>query len=160
MKLYEQEAKKLLWKNGLVVPDAIRLCEANIDRDDIPILFPTGYVLKAQVLSSGRGKSGGIKFVSDAKQAWKTAKEMVGTRLITPQNPQGEIIKEVLIEEQITIKKEFYFCLAIDRNIGKPILMASKSGGMDIEEIAKKEPEKILKIVIDPLIGLQDFQIR
>lgn len=160
MKLYEQEAKKLLWQNGLTVPDAIRLCEANFDFEEIPAIFSTGYVLKAQVLSGGRGKSGGIKFFSDAKLAWKTAKEMVGTELITPQNPQGEIVKEVYIEEQIASKKEFYICLAIDRNIGKPVLAVSQSGGTSIEETIEKNPEKLVKIAIEPLIGLQDFQIR
>ncbi len=160
MKLYEQEAKKILRQNGLSVPASTRLYEANIKFDDIPIRFPAGYVLKAQVLSGGRGKSGGIKFIPDAESAWKTAKEMIGATFVTPQNPEGEIIKEVLVEEQIAIKKEFYFCLAIDRNIGKPILMASANGGIDIEETAGKEPEKILKIVIEPLVGLQDFQIR
>ncbi len=160
MKLYEYEAKKILAEFGVKIPAGIVYGLEQASRIEKPLLFGAPYVIKAQILSGARGKAGGIRFAETSEEPRAIIKEMLGIKLITPQNPEGEIVNKVLVEEKIEKEKEFYASFIIDRNIGKPILIVSPSGGVDIEEIASKNPEKLFKAAIDPLIGIQDFQIR
>jgi succinyl-CoA synthetase beta subunit len=118
-------------------------------------------VVKAQILAGSRGKSGGIKFVNTPAEVRACAAGMLGTRIVTHQTDQKGIeIKYVLIEEAILIKREIYLALAIDRSMYSPILIVSAEGGMDIEEIAQKTPDKIIKEPVDICFGLHPFQLR
>lgn len=118
-------------------------------------------VVKAQILAGSRGKSGGIRFVNTPAEARTCAAGMLGTRMVTHQTDQKGIeINYVLIEEAILIKREIYLALAIDRSMYSPILIVSAEGGMDIEEIAQKAPDKIIKEPVDICFGLHPFQLR
>ena len=118
-------------------------------------------VVKAQIHAGGRGKGGGVKLAKTPAEAEKIAGEIIGMRLVTHQTgPEGRFVEKVLIEEGLDIRNELYLGLVIDRGTGGPVLMASTEGGMDIEEVAAKTPELILKEYIEPGMGLQPFQAR
>ncbi|MDO8671541.1 MAG: ADP-forming succinate--CoA ligase subunit beta, partial [Dehalococcoidia bacterium] len=117
--------------------------------------------VKAQILAGGRGKAGGIKMASTPAKAAEAASQILGKRLVTHQtSPEGVLVKRVLVEEATTPKKELYVGIVVDRNSGLPVIMASASGGMEIEEVAAKNPEAILKVQVDPLTGYQAFHGR
>jgi succinyl-CoA synthetase beta subunit len=117
--------------------------------------------VKAQIHAGGRGKGGGVKVVDSSADVSATADAMLGKPLVTPQTgPEGQIVRKVLIEEGQDIQKEFYAGLTLDRALAKPVFMVSPAGGMDIEEVAEKTPEKIFKEPVDPALGLQPFQGR
>ena len=119
------------------------------------------WVVKAQIHAGGRGKAGGVKIADSIEEVQKIADSMIGTRLVTHQTgPEGSIVQRVWIEQASDIKKEFYLGFVIDRGSQRITIVASEEGGMDIEEVAKRTPEKIVKEVIDPAIGLLDFQCR
>ncbi len=149
MKLYEFEGKKILRRFGVKTPNPLSLTDLTNGK----------YFIKAQVLSGGREKAGGVKTAANFDEAKTVINEMLGKKIITPQNPAGEIIKTALIEEKISVEKELYLSFMIDRNNGYPVLIASSCGGTDIEEINTTFPEKIFKTAINPLLGLQEFQI-
>lgn len=118
-------------------------------------------VIKAQVHAGGRGKAGGVKLAKSKEEALQFAKNMLGMKLVTKQTgAEGKIVSKLYIEDVLNIKNEFYLSLIVDRDTNNLCFVASKAGGMDIEEVAEKNPEAILKVVIDAFYGLQDFHIQ
>ena len=118
-------------------------------------------IVKAQIHAGGRGKGGGVKIADNPDQAAKIAGQMIGMTLVTHQTgPQGRVVKRVLVEETLPIDRELYLGVVLDRNIQKPVLMASSAGGVEIEEVAAKTPELILKETMHPGIGLSGYQAR
>ena len=118
-------------------------------------------VVKAQVHAGGRGKAGGVKLVESSKQAGQLTEELIGTHLVTNQTgPTGVPIEKVMIAETLDIKDELYLSVVIDGDLGAPVVMASSEGGMDIEEVAATTPEKIFRVIADPLIGLSPYHAR
>ncbi len=119
------------------------------------------WVVKAQIHAGGRGKGGGVKIAHSIEEVESYSNQIIGMNLITPQTgPQGKKVLKVYIEEACKIKKEFYLGIVLDRAKGKFVMMASTEGGMDIEKVAAETPEKIFKVDIDPLMGINDFQAR
>jgi succinyl-CoA synthetase beta subunit len=153
LKLYEYEAKHILKRYGLPVPQGALITSANHAREAAIKLKPP-FAVKAQVLVAGRGKAGGILFADSFEAAEKTAEKLLKT------NIKGIPAKKVLIEEKHSIKKELYCGVTIDRFSRSYVFIASAAGGMEIEEIAEKTPQAILKVLINPQQGLLDFQAR
>ena len=148
MKIHEYQAKAILAEFGVPVP---RGEVASTAEEAKNIAFQLGgkVVIKAQVHAGGRGKAGGIKVASSPEEAAEIARQMIGSRLVTHQTTaEGVPIEKVLIEEAIDVKRELYLGITIDRASSLPAIMASEAGGMEIEEIAHKHPEKILKLPI------------
>ncbi len=161
MNIHEYQAKRLLAKYGVAVPRggvAYTPQEAeNIARD----LGGPVWVVKAQIHAGGRGKGGGIKVVDAIDDAKDTARAMLGMRLVTPQTgPQGKAVKRVYIEEGADISRELYLGILVDRATSRITLIGSTEGGMEIEEVARESPEKILRVAIDPAIGMLPFHAR
>ena len=160
MKIHEYQAKSILARHGVPIPRGEVAYDPSEARDVADKLGGT-VVVKAQIHAGGRGKGGGVKLAKDPDQAEQIAKEMIGMQLITHQTgPEGRKVEKVLIEEGMDIKRELYIGIVIDRQVGLPALMASREGGMDIEEVAARNPEAILKEWIQPGLGLQPFQAR
>jgi len=119
------------------------------------------WVVKAQIHAGGRGKAGGVKLARSLDEVEKLAEDMIGMTLVTHQTgPEGKVVKKVYIEEGADIKAEYYLGMVLDRALEMPVMMASTEGGMEIEEVAAKTPEKIIKVAIDPTIGFQPFHAR
>ena len=160
MKIHEYQAKALLAEAGVSVPRgeaAFTVAEART----IAERLGGRVVVKAQIHAGGRGKGGGVKVVSDAAEAERVAEAMLGMTLVTAQTgPGGRRVGRLLIEEGLDIERELYVGLVIDRALERPVLMASRSGGMDIEQVAAETPELILKEPLDPVAGLLPFQAR
>ena len=160
MKLHEYQAKELLARYGVTVPKgkvARTPDEAEAAADELG----GKVVVKAQVHAGGRGKAGGVKLAGTAAEARAAADALLGTRLVTHQSgPQGQPVNAVLVEEQFEIDRELYIGVIIDNSAGMPVVIASASGGMDIEEVAEQTPELIFREAIDPTIGFQGFQAR
>jgi succinyl-CoA synthetase beta subunit len=156
MRLLEYQGKELFARAGIPVPKgkAAQTVEeaVAIMRDN-----PAPSVVKAQVLIGGRGKAGGIKFCNDAADVVEPAKSILGMRIANAQNPTGEIVKRIWIEQRMDIAKEFYLAITVDRASKRPIIMASAMGGMDVEEVADKHPDAIAKYRIDPAMGYSPF---
>lgn len=160
MNIHEYQAKMLLSKYGVRVPEGYVAFSAAEAESVAKKLNTSVWVVKAQIHAGGRGKAGGVKLLKDIALVKPTAESMLGMTLITHQTgAAGKVVKKVYVEAGSSIKKEYYFSIVIDRNIGSVVLVASTEGGMDIEEVAKKHAEKIIKVVIDVAIGLQDFHI-
>ncbi|MEZ4553939.1 MAG: ADP-forming succinate--CoA ligase subunit beta [Dehalococcoidia bacterium] len=160
MKLHEYQAKELLARYGVPVPNG-KVAHTPDEAEAAANELGGKVVVKAQVHAGGRGKAGGIKLASSAAEARAAAEALLGTRLVTHQSgPQGQPINAVLVEEQFEIERELYMGVIIDNSAGMPIVIASASGGMDIEEVAEQTPEKIVRQAIDPTIGFQGFQAR
>jgi succinyl-CoA synthetase beta subunit len=160
MKIHEYQGKQLLAKYGVTVPRGVVVTDAEQARAAVEQLgLPV--VVKAQIHAGGRGKGGGVKLARTADEAVAIAKSIIGMNLVTHQTgPEGREVRTLLVEEGLQIKQEFYLGIVLDRAISKLVFMASSAGGMEIEEVAANEPEKILKEVIDPAVGLQAFQAR
>src|SRR6266576_2631955 len=164
MKIHEYQAKAILRKFGVAVPRG----EIADDRDQAIAaagnLFDagaSGVVVKAQIHAGGRGKGGGVKIAKSVEEANDIAGKILGMTLVTHQTgPEGRLVRRLLIEETLPIAKELYLGILVDRGEGKPVFMASAAGGMEIEEVAAKTPEAILKQYIDPGLGLEAFQAR
>src|ERR1700677_3429208 len=158
MKIHEYQAKAILAKYGVPVPRgevAFTVDEAEAAAKKIG----GSVVVKAQIHAGGRGKGGGVKVAKDAAEAVEIAKKMLGMRLVTHQTgPEGRIVQRLLVEETLPIARELYLGIVLDRGLGKPVFMASAAGGMDIEEVAEKSPELILKEALEPGYGLAPFQ--
>ena len=115
-------------------------------------------IVKAQIHAGGRGKGGGVKFSPTTEAAFENSKNMLGMNLITHQTgPEGQQVKKIYITEALDIKKEFYCAITLDRAKNKDVFMVSTEGGVEIEEVAKTMPEKIIKVWIDPLVGMKSF---
>ena len=160
MKIHEYQAKDIFKKYGLPIPNGIVAHNAHEAEEAAKELGTPVVVVKAQVHAGGRGKAGGVKLAKSPEEAGKIAAEMIGSRLKTYQNPEGLPINCVLVEAGVNIDKEFYVGLTLDREVSRPVLMVSAAGGMEIEEIAKTNPELIIKEHIDPAIGLLPYQAR
>ncbi len=164
MKIHEYQGKTILARYGVAVPRgevAMSRDEAESAAKNLMTAGATGVVVKAQIHAGGRGKGGGVKIARSAQEAGEIAAQMLGMRLVTHQTgPEGREVKRLLIEETLPIERELYLGIVLDRAAAKPVFMASASGGMDIEQVAAKTPELILKEHIEPGIGLQGYQAR
>ena len=160
MNIHEYQAKEIFEKFGVPTPNS---GVASTAEEAIEIADRIGgrVVVKAQVHAGGRGKAGGVKLVESSKQAGQLTEELIGTHLVTNQTgPTGVPIEKVMIAETLDIKDELYLSIVIDGDLGAPVVMASSEGGMDIEEVAATTPEKIFRVIADPLIGLSPYHAR
>ena len=161
MNIHEYQAKELLKTFDVPVPAGSVAFNANQARQAAEELGGDRWVVKAQIHAGGRGKAGGVKVVSSLEEVQKAADAMLGTKLVTHQTgPEGSVVQRVWVEQASQIKKEFYLGFVIDRASQRITMIASSEGGMDIEEVAEKTPERIITEVVDPAIGLRDFQCR
>ncbi len=159
MKIHEFQAKEILKKYGLPVPKGFVTDKAAEAKDIHNKLGTSVTVVKAQIHAGGRGKGGGVKLAKSAEEAASHASAILGMQLKTHQTgPEGQKVLRILIEEGMQITKEYYIGITLDRRQGKPVFMVSTEGGMDIEEVAEKTPEKIIKEAIEPALGLQRWQ--
>jgi succinyl-CoA synthetase beta subunit len=159
MKLHEYQSKDLLSRYGVPVPAGDVTGDPAVAKD-IAQKLGGKVVVKAQVLMGGRGKAGGVKLFDDAASAGEFARDLIGKRLVSIQNPSGMIVEKILVAEQVDIDQEYYIAVLLDRTAQRNIVMLSAEGGMEIEEVAATNPEAIVKIPIDPAWGLADFEIR
>lgn len=161
MKIHEYQGKELLRKFGVAVPRGIVARSIEEAYQAAKELGSEVVVVKAQIHAGGRGKGGGVKLARNANEARELAKQMLGMNLITHQTgPEGRQVRVLLIEEGLPIDREFYLGIVLDRASGRPVFMASSAGGMDIEEVAARTPDKIMKETIDPAVGFRSFQAR
>ncbi len=160
LKIHEYQAKEILRRFGAATPrgkvtddpsEARKLCEE----------FGGSCVVKAQIHAGGRGKGGGVKLARSGEEAQQLASEILGMQLVTPQTgPEGQEVRTILVEEAVDIASEYYLAVTLDREAGRPIVMASAAGGMNIEEVAAENPEAIVREAFDPHLGLLPFQAR
>ena len=161
MKIHEYQAKDILKKFGVAVPEGIVASTPAEARAAFEKLGAPLAVVKAQIHAGGRGKGGGVKLVRSGHDAEEAAKAIMAKPLITHQTgPEGQPVKKLLVEKGSNIAKELYIGIAVDRKAQAPVMMASSEGGMDIEEVAAHHPEKILRETIDPHEGLRSYQAR
>lgn len=160
MKLQEYQAKQVLRDMGIPVPNGEVTGTPHGARAIAERLSKPVVVVKAQVQMGGRGKAGGIKLAKSPEEAETVAGEILGKRLISPQNPDGMVADKVLVEEGISIDQEYYLGITVDRDTQRNVLMISRQGGMDIEEVAAKDPDAIATLPVDPLLGLTDYKAR
>lgn len=161
MNIHEYQAKELLSNYGVRVPIGKVAFTAEEAKQIATDLNADKLVVKAQIHAGGRGKAGGVKVTGSPEEVETIASEMLGMKLVTHQTgPEGKIVGKVLVEEASDIAKEFYLGMVIDRTREQVVIMASPEGGTEIEEVAKNTPDKILKIYIDPSVGIQPFQCR
>lgn len=160
MKVHEYQAKELLRRFGVPTPQG-RVTDSPERAREICDEMGGRCVVKAQIHAGGRGKGGGVKLASSADEAERLAGEILGMRLVTPQTgEEGQEVKKVLIEEALDIDTELYLAVTLDRQTGWPMVMASKAGGMDIEEVAADNPDAILRQSVNPHLGLLPFEAR
>ena len=159
MKIHEYQAKAILARHGVPVPRGEVAFSAQ-DVSEISRRMGSGVVVvKAQIHAGGRGKAGGVKVVKSADDAEAVAKDLLGRTLVTYQTgPEGQKVSRLLVEEGLAIDRELYLGLVVDRSTQRIVLMVSKEGGVEIEQVAAKTPEKIHKVFINPAVGLQPFQ--
>jgi succinyl-CoA synthetase beta subunit len=165
MNIHEYQGKDILRKYGVPVPKGIALTEPSgakaaaqklIDETKLEVV-----VVKAQIHAGGRGKAGGVKVVKGADAAQAAASEIFGKTLVTHQTgPEGKKVQRLLVEQGLAIGRELYLAVVVDRDTRRLAIMASTEGGVEIEEVAEKSPEKILKLTIDPAVGLMPYQAR
>src|SRR5262245_28835917 len=150
MKIHEYQAKTILARHGVPVPRGEVTFEASEAAAIARRLGGSIVVVKAQIHAGGRGKGGGVKLAKSPEEAEQIARQMLGMTLVTHQTgPEGRVVSRVLVEEGLQMQRELYLSLLLDRAAGKPVMMASAAGGMDIEEVAEKTPEKIVKVYIE-----------
>jgi succinyl-CoA synthetase beta subunit len=160
MKVHEYQAKEILARYGVAIPRG-KVATRPEEAKAIAAELGGKVVIKAQVHAGGRGKAGGVKLAAGPDEAFKVAGQILGMRLVSKQTgPEGKIVHKVLVEEALGIARELYLGVVLDRAVGLPVLMASKFGGMEIEEVAAEHPEAILKEHFDPCQGLQAYQAR
>jgi succinyl-CoA synthetase beta subunit len=165
MKIHEYQGKQLFKKYGVPVPIGIAATTAEEAIAAIPQVQQQGgtevVVVKAQIHAGGRGKGGGVKVAKTRADAEAAVKQIFGMQLVTPQTgPAGKKVQRLLVEQGLAIEHEYYLGMLLDRGTGRVTVMASAEGGMDIEEVAAKHPEKIFRHAIDPATGWQDWQAR
>jgi succinyl-CoA synthetase beta subunit len=161
MKIHEYQAKEILKKFGVPIP------KGNVAFSVDDALRAAGsiggnvWVVKAQIHAGGRGKGGGVKLAKSPEEVRSYASQILGMRLITHQTgPEGKIVKRLLIEQGISIAKELYVGITLDRAKSQNVVMASTEGGVEIEKVAAETPEKILKETVHPVLGFKEFQAR
>ncbi len=165
MNIHEYQGKDILRKFGVAVPKGIvayspeeakQAAEQLFSEQNSPVV-----VVKAQIHAGGRGKAGGVKLAKSPEEAFEIAMQLIGQTLVTHQTgPEGKEVRRLLVEEGMNIEKGFYVGITLDRSTSRNVLMVSTEGGMEIETVAEETPERILKIQIDPLYGIQEFQAR
>jgi succinyl-CoA synthetase beta subunit len=161
MNIHEYQAKEVLAKHGVAVPKGVVVDNPEKAETAARELGTDVVVVKAQIHAGGRGKGGGIKLAKSPEEAKKYASEIIGMTLVTPQTgSEGRKVKKVLIEEGMPIDKELYLGILLDRQSSRVMIMASEAGGMAIEEVAEETPEKIIKEIIDPIIGVKPYLAR
>jgi len=161
MNIHEYQAKEVLAKHGVAVPKGIVV--ENPDKAEAAArkLGTDVVVVKAQIHAGGRGKGGGVKLAKSPREAKTHASKIIGMTLVTPQTgSEGRKVKKVLIEEGMPIAKELYLGILLDRQTSRVMIMASEAGGMAIEEVAEETPEKIIKELVDPIIGVKPYLAR
>ena len=161
MKIHEYQAKEILRKYNVAVPNGVLVSSKSEAAKAAKKVGTDVVVVKAQIHAGGRGKGGGVKLAKSPAEAEKHAGDIIGMTLVTPQTgPEGRLVKKVLIEEGMSIVKELYIGILVDRETSQVLIMASEAGGMEIEEVAAKTPEKIIKETVDPIIGVQPYLAR
>src|ERR1700690_91233 len=160
-KIHEYQAKAILSRYGVTTPRGEVAFTKDEAREAAQRLKSHVVVVKAQIHAGGRGKAGGVKLARSADEAAELASNILGMTLVTPQTgSQGRVVRRLLIEEGLDIKREMYLGLLIDRETERPVFMASAAGGMEIEQVAKDNPAAILREPIHPAVGLQAYQAR
>jgi succinyl-CoA synthetase beta subunit len=161
MKIHEYQAKQILSRHGVAIPRGQVATTPEQARVVAMRLGTPVVVVKAQIHAGGRGKAGGVKLARSPEDAERVASSILGKKLVTPQTgAEGRLVRRVLVEEGLDIRRELYLSLLVDRTAAAPVVMASAAGGMEIEEVAKEKPEAILRETIHPALGLQAFQAR
>jgi len=162
MKIHEYQAKRIFVEYGIPIPDG-DVADTPEEVREITNRIGKKVVIKAQIHAGGRGKGGGVKTADSPQEAEKVAREIIGMNLVTHQTgPEGKRVKRVLVEEALDVEKELYLGIVIDRSRDQeqPVIMASEAGGMEIEEVASKSPEKIIKVGANPVGSFSSFQGR
>src|SRR4249920_643253 len=160
MKVHEYQAKSILAHYGVAVPRG-EVTNSPAEAREIAKRLGGRAVVKAQIHAGGRGKGGGVKLAKDPEEAHDLAKKILGMTLVTPQTgPAGRVVQKVLVEEALDIARELYLSITLDRSRGLPVVMASRSGGMEIEEVAAKDANAIVREAVDPSAGMFPFQAR
>ncbi len=160
MKIHEYQAKALFAQHGIPVPKGKAVANP-AEAYEAYTALGGRVVLKAQVHAGGRGKAGGIRMAASPEEAERVAQDMLGKRLVTHQTgPTGAPVNRLLVEESVPVRRELYVGLLVDAESARTVVLASPSGGMDIEEVAARTPEKIFKEYVDPCVGLRSFQAR
>ena len=161
MKIHEYQAKELFLHAGIPVPSgkaAFSVEEASSIAEELGS-FPV--VIKAQIHAGGRGKGGGVRLANSPEEVKSTASRILDMNLITPQTgPEGKLVRKLLVEEGLNIARELYLSILPDRSTASIVIMASQAGGMDIEQVAAETPEKIIRVEVNPLVGIQAYQCR
>jgi succinyl-CoA synthetase beta subunit len=160
MRVHEYQAKAILARHGVPVPKG-EVAFTPAEAAEIAARLGGTVVVKAQIHAGGRGKGGGVKLAKTAEEAERLAHDMIGMTLVTRQTGRaGRVVNRVLVEQGVTIARELYLSIVLDRAAGKPLIMASAAGGMDIEEVAATTPEKIVRAYVEPSVGLAPFEAR
>ena len=158
MKIHEYQAKEILSRHGVAIPRGQLATTPEQARTIAERLGTSRVVVKAQIHAGGRGKAGGVKLAKSPEDAERLANEILGKKLVTPQTgPEGRIVRKVLVEEGLDIRREIYLGLLVDRVAAAPVFMASSAGGMEIEEVAKEKPEWILRERVGSGFGLESY---
>jgi succinyl-CoA synthetase beta subunit len=161
MKIHEYQAKEIFRRYGVPTPRGEMVTSPEQARATAERLGTNVVVVKAQIHAGGRGKAGGVKLAKSPAEAAELAKAMLGMNLVTPQTgPGGRIVRRLLIEEGLDIQRELYLSILVDRAVAAPVVMASAAGGVEIEEVAHKNPEAILRETVTPAARLQPYQAR
>ena len=161
MNVHEYQAKQLFREYGIPVPNGKMCTREDSVREAAQELGGDTWVVKAQVHAGGRGKGGGVRVVRSVEEAEKAAEDILNLRLVTAQTgAEGREVRKVLVEEGVAIQKELYLSMLVDRASNAPMIICSEAGGVEIEEVAAKTPEKVLQERIDPALGLRTYQTR
>ena len=160
MKVHEYQAKALLARFGVAVPRG-EVADSPESAREIAKRLGGAVVVKAQIHAGGRGKGGGIRVARDPDEAFERAGAILGMTLVTPQTgPAGRLVRKVLVEEALDLDRELYLGVTLDRSRARPIVIASRSGGMEIEEVAARDPSAVVREAVDPSLGMFPFQAR
>lgn len=160
MKLHEYQAKEFFSRYGIPIPTG-KIASTPTEAQEAASSLDGSTVIKAQVHAGGRGKGGGIRVVASPDEAYEAAKSLIGSNLVTPQTgASGVPVNKVLVEQTVAIERELYLAIAVDGSAKAPVIIASASGGIDIEQVATETPDKITQVRIDPTIGYQPFMGR
>ena len=160
MKVHEYQAKSLLSRYGVAVPRG-EVADTADEARDVARKLAGAVVVKAQIHAGGRGKGGGIRVARDPDEAFEHSRAILGMTLVTPQTgAAGRVVRKVLVEEALDLDRELYLGVTLDRSRALPMVIASKSGGMEIEEVATRDPSAVLREAVDPALGMFPFQAR